>query len=155
MRFVRGNVLRNLRDDRAARGGQRLRDELMAVETLALDGEEGGVGLDLAAVDDDGVGGDVAALHDLAAGHLGDLAEGQMHVTSGQSGVGWLSCSELRRAESISHPTPTPHSHDVFSSGSAALTRSRPFPRSCPAIANHPPARKAIDGAGTEHLSEL
>jgi len=43
--FVRGDVLRRLRHHRAERRLQRLRHELMAVEPLALDGEEDGAGL--------------------------------------------------------------------------------------------------------------
>jgi hypothetical protein len=54
--FVRPEVGGNLRDDRAARGRQRLREELMSVEPLAFDGEEDRVRLHFARVDDDGRG---------------------------------------------------------------------------------------------------
>jgi len=46
--FVCRDVLRHVRYHRAARDAQRLRHELVPVQTLALDGEEDGVGLDFA-----------------------------------------------------------------------------------------------------------
>ncbi len=71
------DVLRHLRNDRTARNLQRLRKKLMPVEPFALDGEEDGVRLHFAGVDDDGGGDDVAALDDFAPDHRSQLRERQ------------------------------------------------------------------------------
>ena len=75
--FVARNRVGHVRDDGAASSLQRLRNELVTVEAIALDREEDGVGFDLAAVDDDRGDFDVGVLEDFAAGHLGQVLEGQ------------------------------------------------------------------------------
>jgi hypothetical protein len=58
------------------RGRERLRQEVMPIEPLALDREKPSR-LHFARVDDDGGNLDVAALDERAADHGGELGEGQ------------------------------------------------------------------------------
>ena len=75
--LVARNRVGHVRDDGAASSLQRLRNELVTVEAIALDREEDGVGFDFAAVDDDRRDFDVGILKDFAVRHLGELAHRQ------------------------------------------------------------------------------
>ncbi len=90
--FFRRNVLRkvlgHMGHDRAGRRLERRGDELMSVEPFPLDGEEDRTGLHLARVDDDGGRLELGVREDFAAGHRGELGEGQRgHATSRSAGA--------------------------------------------------------------------
>ncbi len=151
--FVPRDRFRNACHNRTARGLQRLRNELMSVEPLALDREEDRVGLDFAAVDDDGGDFDVGILDDFAVRHLGELADGQRGHCRPPCGI---EVSQSRGLEVLHRETAQPRNPatSVLSPGPAAFRprRSLPFPHDCLAITIRPPTLKRTDGAGTEHL---
>ncbi len=156
--------LRNVSDDCAARGLQRLRKELMSVEALAFDGEEDRVGLDLAGVDDDGGGFDFAALDDAAADHGGQLGEGQPRHGRSPLAECKMQNAECRKSESECECECLFSAfcilHSAFGTAGAVIrlrrvsSPVRPLPQRTAGAPDRPPSPKPTDGAGTRHLIE-